>query len=354
MESYLEAAKGLARRWDEARPRTQQTEIGWSGMADCRAYLGYQLAGAWPTDEPDKWRPIAGTVLHDHWWAGLRKAECERLGVPASFGVEVSYGGIKGHVDEVLWPTEPGGRWEVTDWKFPTLSSIRLWGDDAFLNELFVQPHGYAAGILELDRIPVDVAAPMEARYPVISDLDPDACIVRLHGMPVSAKSMDDWACHERPFSRQVADDALARLDSVRRAHQEEGVPLGAPELRDKPFFFCEKWCEMFTACRGGEEPKELELITDPELAAAVNAYGLANELIAANKKILAELRPDLDGARGRTGDGFRIWHGRGNPGKVEFDGAAVEAVLGARGIPLTDVQRHTPDGRPKLYVKRS
>ena len=46
MESYLEASRDLARRWDEARPRSQQTAIGWSGMADCRAYLGYQLAGA--------------------------------------------------------------------------------------------------------------------------------------------------------------------------------------------------------------------------------------------------------------------------------------------------------------------
>jgi hypothetical protein len=332
-------------------------------MADCRAYLGYQLAGAWPTDEPDKWRPIAGTVLHDHWWAVLRKAECARLGVPASFGLEVSYGGIKGHVDEVLWPTEPGGRWEVTDWKFPTLSSIRLWEDDAFLTELFVQPHGYAAGILELAGTLAGIGLPdggdfldTGGRNPALYEpgyLDPDACIVRLHGMPVSAKSMDDWACHERPFSRQVADDALDRLDSVRRAHAE-GVPLGDPSLRDKPYFFCEKWCEMFTACRGGEAPKELELITDPELAAAVNAYGLANELISANKKILAELRPDLDGARGRTEDGFKIWRGKGNPGKLEFDDAAVEAVLGARGIPVSDVQRHTPDGRPKLYVKRS
>ena len=219
----------------------------------------------------------------------------------------------------------------------PTLSSVRLWDDDDFLAEMFVQVHGYAAGLLAM------------GPAPGLLDLDPDACVVRLLGMPVNAKTMDDWACHERPFNRQVPDDALARLQQVRDV-QAEGDELP----KDKPAFFCEKWCEFYTACRGGEQPKELEEITDPELKAAVNAFGLAGELISANKKIQAELRDLLDGARGRTAEGYKIWHGRGNPAKLEFDGAAVEAVLGSRGIPLAEVMAWTPEGRRKMYVKRT
>lgn len=354
MESYLDAARDLARRWDAARPRSQQTSIGWSGMADCRAYLGFLISGTWPTDTPDKWRAIAGTALHA-WWTHLRRAECHERGIPAAFGVPVLYGGIRGTLDEVLWPDGPGGRWEVTDWKFPTLSSVRLWDDDQFLDELFVQPHGYAAAVLEpaaQEYAAKVLAERHEAPVPWSAhDLDPDACVVRLAGFPVNAPGMDDWACHERPFSRQVPDDALARLGQVRDA-QEAGEELP----KDKPAFFCEKWCEFWTACRGGEEPKELELITDPELRAAVDAYGLAGELISANTRIQKTLRADglLDGARGRTEAGFRIWRGRGNPAKLEFDDAAVEAELGARGIPLTAVQRWGPAGKEKLYVKRT
>lgn len=350
MSSYLEESRDLARRWDAARPRTRQKAIGWSGMADCRAYLGYLLRGDWPTDDPDKWRAIAGTMLHEE-WTKIRRADLARRGIPASFNVHVSYGKIRGHADEVLWPSEPGGRWEVTDWKFPTLGSIRLWNDDDFLNEMFVQPHGYAAGVMDgLIDDPGGVPAGLNASW-----LDEDACVVRLLGMPVDAKSMDDWMCSERPFERDIPDDALARLYSVREVLADpDGGEWPPPYLRDKPAFFCKTWCEFWTACRGGEEPKELELITDPELAAAVDQYGLAGELISANEKIRKELRPLIEDARGRTAGGFKVYRTRGGPAKLELDEVAVEAALGSRGVPLTDVQRWGPPGQSKLTVTRA
>jgi hypothetical protein len=318
-------------------------------MADCRSYLAYKLAGDWPTDNPDKWRAITGTVMHDHWWGRLRARQCAERGIPAAFSVPVSYGGISGHVDEVLWPTEDGGRWEVTDWKFPTLGSVRLWNDDDFLTEMFVQPHGYAAALLEASAHPYAFQRKTDLEWSRF-ELDPDACVVRLLGMPVDAKSMDDWDCRERPFSPDIPDDALARLEAVRTS----GLAPGDPELRDKPAYFCKTWCEFYTACRGGEEPKDLELITDPELKAAVNAFGLAGELIRASEKTQKEMRPLIDGLRGVTPDGYQVFHQRGNKAKLELDDAAVEVELGSRGIPLTTVQRWTPPGRQKLIVKRA
>lgn len=361
MSQYLEDCRDLAREWDAARPRSRQTEIGWSGMADCRSYLAYKLAGEWPTDDPDKWRAITGTVMHDHWWGILRRRWAAERGIPAAFSVPVSYGGIPGHLDEVLWPTEDGGRWEVTDWKFPTLGSVRLWNDDDFLTEMFVQPHGYAAGLLEPGALDYAIKALIRqdrtdqaewlgtggwTRY----ELDPDACVVRLLGMPVDAKSMDDWDCRERPFNRDIPDDALARLEAVRTS----GLAPGDPELRDKPAYFCTTWCEYATACRGGAEPKDLELITDPELKAAVNAYGLAVELVNANEQVKKQLRPLIGGLRGVTPDGYQVYHQRGAQAKLELDEAAVEVELGARGIPLTAVQKWGLPGRQKLIVKRA
>ena len=353
MESYLEQSRDLARRWDAARPRTKQQAIGWSGMADCRAYLGYKLAGTWPTDEPDKGRAIFGTALHS-WWTHLRRKECHDRGIPAAFGVPVSYGGITGTLDEVLWPAEPGGRFEVTDYKMPKLSSVRLWDDDDFLNELFVQPHGYAAGILEPAAQEYAAKVLAERGEPPVPwtghDLDPDACIVRLLGMPVNG-NMSDWAAYERPFTRAGA----RRRPAPPASRSARPRPKGTSCRRTSPPCSACTWCEFATACRGGEEPRELELITDPQLAAAVDAYGLAGELIAANEKIQAEDRgTSSTNARGRTEGGFKIWRGRGNPAKIEFDDAAVEAALGARGIPLSDVQRLGPAGKPKLYVKRA
>jgi hypothetical protein len=57
-----EETAGLFRAWDAARPRTQQKTLGWSDISDCRARLGYELRGTWPTDETDTWRAVVGTA----------------------------------------------------------------------------------------------------------------------------------------------------------------------------------------------------------------------------------------------------------------------------------------------------
>jgi hypothetical protein len=345
--NWAEDAAGLARAWDDARSRSQQTQPGWSNMTDCRRELGYNLAGEWPTDDTDKWPAVAGTALHG-WWTHVRRAHCHAKGIPVSFGVPVIYRGIPGRADEVLWPAEPGGRWSVTDWKFPGLASIDLWADDQFLHEMFVQPNGYAAGVLELGTD--HQFAPPEARG---NTLDEDACTVRLLGMPVgSGTSFDRWQGHERPFSRESADDAADRLADVQAA-----LDAGEELPRDKPPWWCERFCQFVSLCRGfdrdlGKGP--LPLVEDAEMAAAIRAYGLAGELIGANKKIQKELRPALEGARGVTADGWKVFRAAGNPGKMEYDDELVEHFLGRFGAPVSEVMRPGPPGSPKLTVKRS
>ena len=57
----------LVRDYDASRPRSMQTEPGWSEVGGCRSCLGYRLDGAWATDEPDSWAAQRGTAIHNCW-----------------------------------------------------------------------------------------------------------------------------------------------------------------------------------------------------------------------------------------------------------------------------------------------
>lgn len=352
MGDFTEDAVALARAWDEARPRSQQTEPGWSNMSDCRAETGFRIRGDWPTDQPDNWPAEVGTAMHE-WWTEVRRHDCLAQGIPASFGVPVTYRGVPGRLDEVLWPVTPGGRFTVTDWKFPGLASARMRADEAFLGELFIQPNGYASGLLSAEYRYVTELGGTHAVHDQFTTgpLDPDSCTVRLLDMPVgSGATFTDWQGYERPYSKEAADAAVDRYQDVIAADA-----AGEELPRDKPFWWCTRFCSWFSLCRGfdAREPRDLEEITDPELRAAVNAYGIAGEIIGANKKIQRELRPLIEDARGVTPDGWRVFHARGNPGKMEYDDNAVEAILGSRGIPVSEVMRPGPPGSPKLTVSR-
>jgi hypothetical protein len=102
-----EETAGLFRAWAAARPRTQQKTLGWSDMSDCRARLGYELRGTWPSDETDTWRAVVGTAMHELTTA-IRRQAVDTAGYAALFEVEVSYGGVPGHADEIRWPQSPG------------------------------------------------------------------------------------------------------------------------------------------------------------------------------------------------------------------------------------------------------
>ena len=48
--SYIDEVIKRVRDADAARPRSVQAEIGWSEAGGCRAYLGYRIDGAWPSE----------------------------------------------------------------------------------------------------------------------------------------------------------------------------------------------------------------------------------------------------------------------------------------------------------------
>lgn len=302
------------REFDASRPRSMQVQVGWSEVGGCRAAIGYRLDGAFATDEPDTWAAQRGTAIHEYAGPILAK-----LFPGARLEIDTGYRGIPGHADLV----EPDA---VTDVKTTSLANSKLWaGDFSLLRQKRVQVHGYAAGLVDSGELPAD-------------------CTVRLLIIPVDGTFADWWA-YEEPFDRSLADEGADRLEQV-RAMLAEGLPLP----KDKPYHFCESWCAFFSLCRNASEAEDLAEITDPELAAAVVAYGEANARYSAAEKEKKRLAPLIKGLNGTAGQ-WRITLGEPGEDGEALDEAAIRADYEARGLPVPMITK--PGAAPKLYVRQ-
>ena len=336
MSDYLATVIQQARDWDYDRARSQQRQAGWSEMAGCRAKLGFIHRGDWATDDVDEWAAIKGTGLHA-WLTEVRRAACQAEGLDMAFDgdpdSEVSYGLIRGHVDEINY-----SEGVVTDYKFPALKSARFWADPEVLEEKFVQPHGYGAAIIGTRRW--IEAAERAGR-------DPSDCTVQLLVCPVDG-IFDDWMLFRQPLDTAVADAAVARYRWVRQA-SDQGLDLP----RDKERYFCETWCEYFTACRGGPRGADdggLEEILHPEHAAALEAYGLAADRerdARADKEAAAAVIRGMNGhARG-----WKVTMSRPGKAREEPDMNAIRADYENSGVELPMAVK--PGSAPSLSVTR-
>lgn len=331
MSDYLSESIQLARDWDLDRERTQQTEPGWSGMAGCRAWLGYSYRGDWATDDVDTWRAEVGTVLHDLWWAGLRAEWAARAGKKLAHKTEGAYRGVRGHMDEVDYTDG-----DVTDWKFPAMKSVWVWDDPQVQDEKFIQLQGYAAVVVDTPEWQEAAAA---------AGRDPEQVTVRLLVMPVDG-TFDDWRVYERPFDRAVADAAVDRYEWV-KAESDAGRPL----QKDKHLTWCEKFCEFFTACRGDrQDDEEWPEILDAETAAALALYGQSRDEETAAGKAKDAAAALIRGHRGQA-RGWRVsMTNRGDP-KLVTDLAQMEADYANSNLPIPKVPQ--PGAAPSLHVVR-
>lgn len=329
--SYLDDVIVQVRAWDADRPRSRQSSLGWSEMSGCRAYMGFRLRGEWASDDDDNWRAIAGTALHE-FLTGVRREAAQRKGRNVVFDVPVTYRGVPGKADEV--DLDLG---VVTDYKFPSKASSRLWDDPDLQEERFVQPHGYAAGL-------VFGGAEQDVVAQACAALDPGQLTVQVLVAPVDG-TFEDWRTYTQPFDRVAADEAVDRYQAVL-----EGVAAGGPLPRDKPWFFCERFCEFFTACRGGTPRPDLEEIHDPELATAVERYGLASEQERAAAKVKSELAPLIKGLRG-TARGWRVTMTREGKSSEVPDPEAVALYYALHGDPVPTVTK--PGRAAYLRVER-
>lgn len=317
MSGYLEATIKAVRAADEQRPRSRQVAVGWSDLGGCRAAIGYQLQDTWPSDEPDTWGAIRGTALHAPILTA-RKAALPHL----LHEVEVTYRGVPGHADEVD-PDENS----VTDVKTTTLGVSIVWRrDPEALRGKRIQVHGYAAGLLE--------AGVLDPARPVI---------VRLIVAPVDGR-FSDWWVHEESYDQDLADDGINRLYAVKAA-----LVRGEHPPRDEPYQWCERFCQFFTLCRGDADPGE-EVITDPTLAAAVEAYGQANARAGAAKKEKDALAPLIRGLEG-SARGWRVslTSPSGTKQVPDMDRIRADYAHNELDLPTTQV----PTSSPSLRVTR-
>lgn len=313
--TWLDSTIKRVRDFDAARPRSLQQAVGWSEVGGCRAYLGFKLEGAWESDEPDTWGAQRGTAIHEYLCA-IAAAE---PGVRIELDTE--YRGIPGHADIVDDSS-------VTDIKTTKLVNSRLWAEKPrVLRQKRVQAHGYAAGLVDVGELPDDPT-------------------VRLLIVPVDGTFADWWA-YEEPFDRSLADEGADRLETVRAM-----LLAGKRPPKDEPYWFCESWCEFFAICRGGDNPHADELITDPELAAKVEAYGEAAKQASAAEKVKKALAPEIRGLRGITPDGWRIRLGEPGEPKEVLDEAVVRMQYQSLGIDLPMVEK--PSRAPSLLVTRT
>ena len=309
---FIDTTIKQVRDFDAARPRSTQVEPGWSDVGGCRSALGYRLDGAWATDETDTWAAQRGTAIHEY-VQGILAAPGVRM------EVDTTYRGIPGHADIV----EPAA---VNDIKTTTLANSKLWAaDPSLLRPKRIQAHGYAAGLVDAGELPED-------------------CTVRLLVIPVDG-TFADWWCYEEPFDRALADEGADRLEDV-RARMAAGKTLP----KDMPYTWCSSYCEFFSLCRTTGEQDNDEVISDPELAAAVAAYGTATKQATALDKEKQRLARMIRGLRGTAGD-WRISLGKPGEDKTELDEDTIRVDYAARGLPVPEVTR--PGNQPRLNVTK-
>ena len=104
--------------------------------------------------------------------------------------------------------------------------------------------------------------------------------------------------------------------------------------------------------CRGGDDPAAAEVISDPEITAAIARYGEINADMRVLGKEKDSLATVIRGIRGTTADGnWRIGLSRQGDEKDVIDEAAVIADYEARGFAVPMITQ--PGRAPALSVTR-
>jgi len=108
--------------------------------------------------------------------------------------------------------------------------------------------------------------------------------------------------------------------------------------------------CPFFSLCRTSDDPKAGEPITDPELIAAIAAYGEATKQQTALKKQKDGLAAIIRGLRGSTPE-WRISLGAGGDPSWELDEDWIRADYASRGEDVPVIEK--PGSAPRMTVTR-
>jgi len=262
-------------------PRSVQSQEGILGPSDigfCRQKAALMTKGVAQTDNPPKWAAAVGTAVHNYVEAALKKSypdwilgSIDQLKVTATLP---SGAVISGHPDIVV-PSSNA----VLDIK--TVDGFEWIKREGTSQQHKYQRHLYAMGLIQggvldgnkpvlVGNIYFDRSGKQAEPIVIVDEMD-----------PTLTDEIDSWIT-DVIYAVQNNEDAK----------------------RDIPSPVCEKICSHFTACRGGLESDDSEiLINDPELLTAVDMYveGRDLEKTAGNMKKEAQAR--LFGINGNTGE---------------------------------------------------
>lgn len=221
---------------------------------------------------------VRGTAIHQL-WAQARKAGNPHL----EHEVKVTVGdpvNLVGTCDE--WDPETA---EVTDLKTTSMANLARIRVDGPPQHHQFQVALYALGLSVQER-------PVER--------------VRIVYWPVDGSDGDLWVweCDEwSPIANAAAvwvDEVRERVHEINADHADVALGEYLGGFRDKPAFWCERYCPHIAACRG---LATVDDFTDPDVEAAAAEHQRGRALVDAGKAIQAQVRPVLEGRRGRFGD---------------------------------------------------
>lgn len=211
----------LIKTWvalDESRGRSQQQEIGPSGLGGCRRQTFYKMLGVEPVNHDiDRLGALLGTAMHDH----IEKA-FDRLGEENHFN-EITVPGIPGLLADGHIDFYDRKRKAIVDWKGSKLKSLRYFPSQRYRWQAMV--YGYLArrAGYEVERIEI-VAIPRDGKF-------------------------KDIQVHAEEYDESVAEKALDWLREVKALSVDGVVPDAEPSA------LC-SYCPFFGEglCKGEKE----------------------------------------------------------------------------------------------------
>lgn len=297
---------------DAERPRSQQVEIGGSGLFGCRAEHVLRLNGVPQSDPRLSWEAFVGSAV-DHRIGEARLRRHPELIVQE----QLPYRGVKFTVDEFS-PSESILRdWKTKNNAAACVEAVAMMVENRPGHEQKrAQLHGGAAALRQAGH---------------------DVQEIQLVFLP-RAGAWDGTRLFTEPFSQEWADKGVEWAHGVHeivRTAPSNGVDI-IGQLRDKPPMFCHAYCPYVTICRGEGEPDTAEV--DPELIDAAQRYITAKADFDAAEARKDYYRDLLRGAPPIVTDGWKVaWSRDTREAELvpDFDGFDVEAWEFITGQPF-------------------
>lgn len=324
------------------RPRSQQVEIGGSGLFGCRAEHVLRLNGVPQSDPRLSWEAFVGSAI-DHRIGEARLRRRPHLLVQQ----RLEYRGVFFTIDEYDKNDRTLSDWKTKDSAGACSEAVAMMRESrAGHDQKRAQLHGGAAALRaaghEVDQIRL-------VFLPRAGDFDG----AQIFEEPFSQEWADkgvEWAADVMQIKHRIDHEAASFLASDHgfgadpvSTNQDHAVD-SIDGLRDKPPFFCQAYCPFVTTCRG-ENATADTVDPDPILLDAAQRYVTAKLEADESAQRRDYYRGLLQGAPPIVTEGWKIaWSGGREKVDEEVDLEAVkeayEIVIGP--LPTREVVSQT------------